>query len=122
MRMLWAVAMLLAGCTMTPQNVRDSKISESIVRPGKLATVAICVSHGFDELRTQNNLRLDEAAGIGEMIATDQGVLFVTGTGAVFVVDFRQIESGTEVVYYIRWDVIAREHTRKRIREIINSC
>lgn len=123
MRMLILTAVMLAGCTFTPQGVRESKISETLTSPGKLSSVALCVTRGFDEqLKTQNNLRIDEASGTGEMIATDQGTLLGGSTGAMYVVDFRRIESGTEVVYYLRGDIITREHARNRIRGIVNRC
>jgi len=115
---------VLAGCTqLTPANVREGNISETIVLPGKLSTVAVCVTRGFDEkMQTLNSLRVDESAGSAEMIGSDPGLFIYTSTGAVYVVDFKSADTGTQVNYFIRSDVIARETAKQRVRTIIGGC
>ncbi len=117
----------LAGCSFTPQNVRESKITETIVRPGALVKVANCVTRGFDEkIRTINSLRIDESSGVAELVSSDPGSFALIGsnpsTGALYVVDFKAMADGTRVDYFIRSDVLARETVRQRIREIVNTC
>ncbi len=49
MRMALFLVVGLAGCASTPNGVRESKISETVVQPGKLWDAAFCVKSGFDE-------------------------------------------------------------------------
>lgn len=128
MRMTILAVLLLAGCaSITPADTRKSKETETLHRPGALAEVAICVTHGFDDqIQTVNNLRLDESRGIGELIANERvayGVVgMVGGSGTLYVVDFKAVDGGVDVTWHISWLVMAGEGTRNRIRKIVNSC
>lgn len=122
---------LLAGCQamgmqhVTPASVRASSIavSETLVRPGRLSTVAMCVTRGFDErMRTVNNLRTDESVGSAEMIGNDTGSAFGPSEGALYVVDFKSIDGGTQVKYFIRGDLRDIDGAQKRIRAIVGGC
>jgi len=117
----------LGGCASTPNGVRESKISETIVRPGKLWDAAFCVKSGFDErIKTLNTLRINESSGWAEMIGNDGGQPEPIGraprSGVLYLVDFKALASGTEVTYHVRSDVPTREVVQNRIREILNSC
>jgi hypothetical protein len=127
MRMALFLVLVLAGCASTPNGVRESKISETVVRPGKLWDAAFCVKSGFDErIRTLNTLRINETSGWAEMVGKnhDHSELLDGSprSGALYVVDFKALASGTQVTYHVRSDVPAREAVQDRIREILNSC
>jgi hypothetical protein len=127
MRITLFLVLVLAGCASTPSGVRESKISEMVVRPGKLWDAAFCVTSGFDErIKTLNTLRINETAGWAEMFGNDPGhpelIDGSQGPGVLYLVDFKSLASGTEVTYHVRSDVPAREAVQNRIREILNSC
>jgi hypothetical protein len=127
MRIALFLVVVLAGCASTPNGVRASKISETIVRPSVLWDAAFCVTSGFDErLKTLNTLRINETSGWAEMVGKDHGHTELIDSsprsGALYVVDFKALASGTEVTYHVRSDVLAREVVQNRIREILNSC
>ena len=123
---LFFVVMLM-GCASAPNGLRESTISETIVRPDKLWDAAFCVTSGFDErIKTLNTLRINETSGWAEMIGNDDGQPEPIGraprSGAPYLVDFKALASGTEVTYRVRNDEPAREAVQSRIREILNSC
>jgi len=115
------------GCASAPNGLRESTISETIVRPDKLWDAAFCVTSGFDErIKTLNTLRINETSGWAEMIGNDGGQPEPIGraprSGVLYLVDFKALASGTEVTYRVRGDEPAREAVQNRIREILNSC
>jgi hypothetical protein len=127
MRLALFLAVALAGCASTPNAVRESTISETIERPVKLWDAAFCVTSGFDErIKTLNTLRINESSGWAEMIGNDRGQPERIGkgqkSGVLYLVDFKALGSGTEVTYFVRSDVPAREVVQNRIREILQSC
>ena len=124
---LFLIVIMLAGCASAPNGLRESTVSETIVRPGKLWDAAFCVTSGFDErIKTLNTLRINETSGWAEMIGKDHdhSELIDSGlrSGALYVVDFKVLASGTEVTYHVRSDEPASEAVQNRIREILNSC
>lgn len=135
MRIALFLVAALAGCASTPNGVRESTsngvrestISETIVRLGRLWDAAFCVTSGFDErIKTLDTLRINETSGWAEMIGKvhgDSELIHVSPRpGALYVVDFKALASGTEVTYDVRNDVPEREVVQSRIREILNSC
>src|SRR6267142_1558709 len=125
---LFLIVIMLTGCASTPSGVtpggvRESTVSETIVRPGKLWDAAFCVTSGFDEsIKTLNTLRINETSGWAEMVGKDHGhselIDSSPRSGALYVVDFKALASGTEVTYHVRSDVPEREVVQNRIREI----
>src|SRR5260221_9660292 len=127
MRMALFLVVALTGCASAPNVVRESKISETFVRPGKLLDAAFCVTSGFDErIKTLNTLRINETAGWAEMVGKDHGhselIDSSPRSGSLYVVDFKALGSDTEITYHVRSDVPEREVVQNRIREILNSC
>ena len=128
---LFLIVIVLTGCAstpsgVTPSGVRESTVSETIVRPGKLWDAAFCVTSGFDEsIKTLNILRINETSGWAEMVGKDHGhselIDSSPRSGALYVVDFKALASGTQVTYHVRSDVPAREAVQDRIREILYS-
>ncbi len=106
---LFLIVIMLAGCASAPNGLRESTVSETIVRPSKLWDAAFCVTSGFDErIKTLNTLRINETSGWAEMIGKDHdhSELIDSGlrSGALYVVDFKVLASGTEVTYHVRSD------------------
>lgn len=120
---------VMAGCAMTPADIRHSPYRETIVRPGHLTPIALCIVRGLDDqIRTQNDLRIEESSGRAEIIAnhsTKQGIGFLPGSlgeGPSFVVDMESVGDATQVTYYVRSDYFHRDQMRTHIREVVNSC
>ena len=78
------------------------------------------------EISGLDTLRINETSGWAEMVGKDRGHSeLIDGSprsGALYVVDFKALASGTEVTYHLRSDVPAREVVQNKIREILNSC
>lgn len=129
MRIVMVLVVLLAGCMMTPAEIRQSEERNTVALPGKLPAVALCVTRGFDEeIHTQNDLRMDASTGSAEMIANAsaaQGFALAAGNyggGPMYVVDFKAVDVGTEVTYYIRSDNFQRVAMRRRVSDIVSGC
>ena len=128
MRIALFLVLVSAGCASTRSGVTESKISETIVRPGKLWDAAFCVKSGFDErIKTLNTLRINETSGWAEMIGNEgaqqpEPIGRSPRSSVLYLVDFKALASGTEVTYHVRSDVPAREAMQNRIRDILNSC
>jgi len=114
------LVLFLGGCS-TREQVRNTDVTESFLLSGALDAVAVCVTHGFDEMGSHNNLHLDMSSGKAELIADDPGSLSGS-TGVLFVVDFARSEDSVLVTYHVRSDVIDEESMRNRLRAIINRC